>query len=214
MLLFFGRAEYHAMQSRGSGEIKDHAEGADYTTAFDNHYLYTINGNGELTIDHTVTPQGKMPLWIPKIGLQWIMDKSLYHVTWYGRGPFETYPDRKTGAKIGIYNKTVLEMAESYLVPQDYGCRTDNRWVRLETADGAGLQFSGSNLFNFSTQLYDTGQMSRARYPYQLQPMEGYTFNFDYATSGVGCTAISVLDQYRVLPQEYHYTMQVKPYKK
>ncbi len=194
-------------------EVDDHAEGSSYTTAFDNHYRYTISGTGEITIDHTVTPQGTMPAWMPKIGVQWVMDKSLNHVSWYGRGPFETYPDRKTGAKIGVYKKSVQEMAESYLVPQDYGCRTDSRWVRLETADGTGLEFSGSNLFNFSTQEYATDQLSRARYPYQLQSMDGYTFNFDYATSGVGCTAISVLDKYRVLPQEYHFVMQVKPYK-
>ncbi len=195
-------------------DIRDHAEGTTYTTAFDNHYLYTIDGTGELSIDHTVTPQGAMPGWLPKIGLRWIIDKSLDRVTWYGRGPFETYPDRKTGARVGIYKKTVQEMAESYLVPQDYGCRTDNRWVKLETADGTGLQFSGSEFFNFSTQAHTINNLTRARYPYQLQPIDGYTFNFDYATSGVGCTAISVLDQYRVLPKEYHFTVHIKPYKK
>ena len=73
-------------------EIKDHAEGINYSTAFDNNYVYTITGTGEMTIDHTVTPQGMMPLWLPKIGVQWIMDKSLGVVSWYGRGPFETYP--------------------------------------------------------------------------------------------------------------------------
>jgi len=225
-------------------DIQDHAEGTNYTTAFDNHYVYTIDGSGEITIDHTVTPQGMMPLWLPKVGIQWVIDKSLNSVFWYGRGPFETYPDRKTGAKIGVYSKTVQEMAESYLVPQDYGCRTDTRWTRLESAEGIGLQFSGSSpesiagnglptgsgpelaagtqgaffsnhLFNFSTQLYSTDNLSRARYPYQLQPMkDGYVFNLDYATSGVGCTAISVLDKYRVLPQEYHFTLSIKPFKK
>ncbi len=194
--------------------VQDHAEGINYRTAFDNNYVYTITGTGEMTIDHTVTPQGMMPLWLPKIGQQWIIEKSLNQVSWYGRGPFETYPDRKTGAKIGVYKKTVQEMAEAYLVPQDYGLRTDNRWVRLENGEGAGLQFSGSAVFNFSTQLYSTDNLSRARYPYQLQSMDGYTFNFDYATSGVGCTAISVLDKYRVLPSEYRYVMQVKPIRK
>ncbi|HEY5509838.1 MAG TPA: glycoside hydrolase family 2 TIM barrel-domain containing protein [Prolixibacteraceae bacterium] len=225
-------------------DIQDHAEGTNYTTAFDNHYVYTIDGSGEITIDHTITPQGLMPLWLPKVGLQWVIDKSLNSVSWYGRGPFETYPDRKTGAKIGVYSKTVQEMAESYLVPQDYGCRTDTRWTRLKSAEGIGLQFSGSSpestagnglptgsgpelaadtqgaffgnhLFNFSTQLYSTDNLSRARYPYQLQPMnDGYIFNLDYATSGVGCTSISVLDKYRVLPQEYHFTLHIKPFKK
>lgn len=104
-------------------------------------------------------------------------------------------------------------MTEPYLVSQDYGCRTDNSWVRLQSEDGTGIEFSGNHLFNFSAQVYSTDNLSRARYPYQLSPMEGFVFNFDYATSGVGCTAISVLDKYRVLPRVYHFTMNLKPYR-
>jgi beta-galactosidase len=195
--------------------VIDHAEGTDYHTAFDNHYTYTITGDGELTIDHTVTPQGAMPLWLPKVGLQWSMNKAFNKLTWYGRGPFETYPDRKTGAKIGVYNNTVEGFAEKYLIPQDYGSRTDNRWIKLEDNDGVGVQISGSDLFNFSAQQYSTENMTRARYNYQLQPLlNSYTLNVDYATSGVGCTAISVLDKYRVYPNVYHFTTTLKPYKK
>lgn len=195
-------------------DVMNHAEGINYGTAFDNHFVYTIDGNGEITINHTVTPQGLMPAWLPRIGVQWNMNKDLKQVAWYGRGPFENYPDRKTGAKIGVYNSSVQEMTEKYLVPQDYGLRTDNRWMRIETTDGVGLEFKGSDLFNFSTQPFDTDNMTRARYPYQVQPFDGTTFNFDYATSGVGCTAISVLNQYRVLPQVYNFTMEIKPYKR
>jgi beta-galactosidase len=195
-------------------EVKDHAEGISYTTAFDNRYIYTIDGNGEITLTHTVTPQGFMPAWLPRIGLQWILNKDLGGVEWYGRGPFENYPDRKTGAKIGVYNISVEEMKEKYLVPQDYGLRTDNRWVRMETAEGFGLEFSGDELFNFSAQPFNTDNMTRARYPYQIQAFDGICFNFDYATSGVGCTAISVLNQYRVLPGVFSMKQIVRPYKR
>ncbi|MEX0596723.1 MAG: glycoside hydrolase family 2, partial [Candidatus Paceibacterota bacterium] len=125
----------------------------------------------------------------------------------------ENYPDRKTGAKIGIYSNTVKGMTEPYLVPQDYGLRTDNRWVRLEAADGTGLEFKGNELFNFNAHPYSTDNMTRARYPYQIQEFNGVTFNLDYATSGVGCTAISVLNQYRVLPYVYNFEIIIKPYK-
>ena len=194
-------------------EVYDHAEGNNYSTAFENHYIYSITGEGTITIEHTLTPQGDMPLWLPKTGLQWSMAKDLNLVTWYGRGPFENYPDRKTGAKINIYKSYVQDMKEKYLVPQDYGCRTDARWVKLESADGYGLKVKGDKLFNFSAQVYTTDQLTRARYPYQLTQVDDYTFNLDYATSGVGCTAISVLDKYRVTPHEYHFTTILEPYK-
>jgi len=46
----------------------------------------------------------------------------------------------------------------------------------------------------------ESGNLSRALYPFQLKPFDGITLNLDYALSGVGCTAISVLNAYRVAP--------------
>lgn len=208
------KIKYTQNENSISIEVWDNAEGINYETSFGNYYLYTINADGIMKIKHTVTPLGFMPLWLPKTGLQWNMPKDMNLVTWYGRGPFETYPDRKTGAKINVYKSSVLDMKEAYLVPQDYGCRTDVRWVKLESADGFGLKIAGNQLFNFSAQVYDTDNLTRARYPYQLNETDNYTFNFDYVTSGVGCTAISVLNKYRVTPQVYEFTTVLEPYKK
>jgi beta-galactosidase len=56
--------------------------------------------------------------------------------TGYGRGLEENYPDRKTGSQVGIWNKTVADMYEPYLLPQDHALRTDNRYVQLSDKDG------------------------------------------------------------------------------
>ncbi len=208
------KMKYSQVENTIKIEVWDNAEGISYTTAFENYYVYSINADGKITINHTVTPQGFMPLWLHKTGLQWNMANELNQVSWYGRGPFETYPDRKTGAKINVYKSTVEDMKEPYLVPQDYGCRTDVRWVNLESTDGYGLRIKGDKLFNFSAQVFSTDNMTRARYPYQLNQIADYTFNLDYVTSGVGCTAISVLNKYRVTPQVYEFKTIIEPYKK
>jgi beta-galactosidase len=179
--------------------------------AFMNHYVYCIDGSGEMTIDHSVVPDGEMPSWLPRIGTDWILDSSLENVQWYGRGPQENYPDRKTGYKTGIYKSTVKGMYEPYLIPQDYGLRTDNRWVRMTDDEGTGLEFSGDKLFNFSAQPYSTENLTKALYTYQLHPFDGITFNFDYATSGVGCTALSVFTAYRVRPERYNFKTTIRP---
>jgi beta-galactosidase len=179
--------------------------------AFMNHYVYAINSNGEMTIDHSVVPDGDMPSWLPRIGVDWILDKSLANVQWYGRGPQENYPDRKSGYRTGVYKSTVTDMYESYLIPQDYGLRCDNRWVRMTDNNGAGLEFSGDKLFNFSAHPYSAENLTKALYTYQLHPFDGITFNFDYATSGVGCTALSVFPAYQVMPQRYDFRLTVKP---
>jgi beta-galactosidase len=179
--------------------------------AFLNRYRYTISGSGELTIDHTVIPNGDMPAWLPSIGLEWILDRTLGDVEWYGRGPQENYPDRKSGYRVGIYKSTVKEMYEPYLIPQDYGLRTDTRRVRITDPEGTGLEFSGDKLFNFSVHPFSKDNLTRALYTYQLKSFDGITFNMDYATSGVGCTALSVFPEYQVMPGRFDFRTKVTP---
>jgi beta-galactosidase len=181
--------------------------------AFRNHFTYNISSSGEITIDHTVIPDGDMPSWLPAVGVDWIFDKSLSNIDWYGRGPQENYPDRKSGYKTGIYKSTVSEMYEPYLIPQDYGLRCDNRWVRMTDKEGQGVEFSSDELFNFSAHPYSEENLTSALYTYQLHQFEGITFNFDYATSGVGCTATSVSPAYQVMPKRYDFRVKVRPVK-
>jgi beta-galactosidase len=178
---------------------------------FMNRYNYNIRGNGEMKIFHSIVPDGDMPSWLPRAGVEWILDKTLSNVSWYGRGPQENYPDRKSGYKTDIYSSTVSEMYEPYLIPQDYGLRCDNRWVRMTSKDGIGLEFSSDKMFNFNAHPFTRESLTKSLYTYQLKQADGITFNFDYATSGVGCTALSVFPQYQVLPQKFEFTVKVRP---
>lgn len=177
---------------------------------FINSCIYNIDSSGELTIDNSIMPDGDVPAWLPRIGMDWILSQSLSNVQWYGRGPQENYPDRKSGYKTDIYNMTVDQMYEPYLIPQDYGLRCDNRWVRMTDDTGTGLEFSGNRLFNFSAHPYTTENLTKALYPFQLHRSGGVTFNLDYATSGVGCTALSVFPAYQVMPQKYDFRVTVR----
>ncbi len=182
-----------------------------YRGAFLNRYKYIISGTGEMTVRHSVIPNGDMPSWLPRMGVDWILNNSLQNVEWYGRGPQENYPDRKSGYKTGIYKSSVSEMYEPYLIPQDHGLRTDSRWVRITDNNGTGLEFRGSSLFNFNIYPYSTENLTKALYTYQLKKSDGITFNLDYATSGVGCTAVSVFPEYQVMPQRYDFVIYIRP---
>jgi beta-galactosidase len=192
-------------------EVKNFVLLASGTGAFMNHYIYRIDGKGLIEINHSVVPDGDMPSWLPRIGLDWILDKSLDNIQWYGRGPQENYPDRKSGYRTGVYKSTVTEMYEPYLIPQDYGLRCDNRWVRVTDKNNTGLEFRGDKLFNFSAHPYSGDNLTKALYTYQLKPFDGITFNLDYATSGVGCTALSVFTAYQVMPQRYDFKVTIRP---
>lgn len=178
-----------------------------------NTYTYTIHGDGTIKITHSLKPDGKMPLWFPRIGLTLTVNDALSNIEWYGRGPQENYPDRKTGYRTGIYGNTVEGLYEPYLMPQDYGLRTDIRWVRLTDDKGTGVQFKMNELFNFNAYPYSTENLTKAMYTYQLQEQDGITVNLDYVTTGVGCTARGVFNSYKAQVQEYNRTVTITPIK-
>jgi len=96
-----------------------------------------------------------------------------------------------------------------YLILQDNGLRTENRWVKMVEGNGAGLEFKGNHLFNFNAHPFSTENLTKALYTYQLHPFDGITFNIDCATSGLGCTARSVFAHYQVLPQRYNFIISI-----
>ncbi len=131
---------------------------------------------------------------------------------WFGRGPFETYPDRKTGAKVGLYQSSADEMFEPYITPQEYGNRTDVRWLKVQNENGKGLYVKGNDLLNFSMHKYSTDNLERAMYSYQLQEAPNTILNVDYEVTGVGGTAIRQLQKYRVMPGVRKYKLTIQPY--
>lgn len=178
----------------------------------ENIFTYIVNGNGEITINHTAKSYGSsLPLYYPRFGLTATLDASIDHVEWYGRGPQENYPGRKTGYKIGIYSSMVDEMYVPYIKPGDYGLRTDNRWVRMTDAQGKGLQFNVNELFNFNAYPFSTDNLTKAIYTYQLQKQDGITFNLDYETTGVGDSSAGVMRSYRVHPGMFEREVKIKP---
>jgi beta-galactosidase len=185
----------------------------NFTTGFQVTYKYMITGKGQITLTTSVVPQGHMNHWLPKVGLQMKMPKSYQNITWFGRGPFETYPDRKTGAKLGIYQSTADDEYVPYIIPQDYGNKTDVQWVSVTNNEGIGLLVKGEENFNTSLQKFDTDLLTRAFYPFQLVEDDYLTLNLDHKVSGVGGTAISILNKYRVLPNVYRFTFHLIPFK-
>jgi len=182
-------------------------------SGFESLYEYIITGDGAVNINHTVIPQGTLPALLPRIGLTLSLAGNLENVEWYGRGPQENYPDRKSGYPVGIYKSTVKDMYVPYLIPQDYGLRTDNRWLRMTDDQGRGLEFSMDEYFNFNAYPFTTENLTKALYTYHLKESGSVTLNLDYATTGVGCTARPVMSAYRVYPQAWSRRITISPVK-
>jgi beta-galactosidase len=193
-------------------QLDAYISGRSYS-GFEEAYRWTVAGDGTLTLHHKVNPQGTMPAWLPRLGLTLMLDKSLKQVEWHGRGPQASYPDRKSGYRLGIWHTDVASMYEPYLMPQDYGLRTDTRWVRMTDAFGCGLEFSMDQPFAFNAYDCTTDNLTKAVYQFDLQRGGDITLNLDYATSGVGDTARGILGAYRAYPTAYERTICIRPVK-
>ncbi|MEN8201061.1 MAG: glycoside hydrolase family 2 TIM barrel-domain containing protein [Bacteroidota bacterium] len=205
--------QFHSMTGSRKAEIRVECSvhARNHTSGFKVHYHYTITGDGEIVLETSVSPRGNMTKWIPKLGLQMELADDFRNMEWLGRGPFENYPDRKTGSRIGTYSTTVEADYVPYIIPQDYGNRTDTYWCRISDESGRGLHITSGETFNFSAQKFSTEMLDRAHYTFQLKDEPGVILNLDHRVSGVGGTANSVLNPYRVLPGEYKFSFTIKP---
>ena len=204
--------EYTMFGTQGEQQLDAYIFGRT-SAGIENVYSYKIDADGTITIHHLVTPQGEMPAWFPRIGVTMSINEALSNVEWYGRGPQASYPDRKSGYRIGIWSTTVEDMYEPYLIPQDYGLRMDNIWVRFTNDEGKGLEFSMDQPFAFNAYPYTTKNLTKSVYQYQLEESDDITLNLDYATSGVGCTARGIFGAYRAYPSKYERTIVITPVK-
>lgn len=180
--------------------------------AFERNEKWTILANGTIELEQEIIPHGTMPDMLPKIGLQFQLPKAFCNVEYYGRGPFENYPDRKTGAKLGRYTSTVDSMFVPYIMPQDYGNRCDVHWCKIQNEEKKGLLIKSDEPLNFSLHKYSTDNLSRAMYSYQLKESASTILNVDYEVSGLGGTAIRQLQKYRVRPHVGKYTLTIQPF--
>jgi beta-galactosidase len=174
-------------------------------------FIYKISSTGVLTITHNIEFLGYFNYeWLPRIGMKFIVPESFNKVKWYGRGPFENYPDRKTGAKIGIYELPVGEFYVPYVETENFGNRTDVKSLTI-AADDDKVLLVGEDKLNFSLNPFNN--LDRTVYPFQLQKDGNVELNIDYKITGVGGTPVPTLPKYRTYPGKYSYTINIYPYK-
>jgi len=176
-------------------------------------YVYTILSSGEVSVETHVLPDEGLPF-LPRIGLQMHLPEGYDQVAWYGRGPHETYVDRKEGAQVGVYRASVDEQFVPYIFPQENGNKTDIRWVMLANADGIGLHASADRLLEVSVHHYAPEDLTAARHPYQLVRRPEVVLHLDYGQSGLGSASCGPgrLEKYRLQPEEFRYSVRLRPF--
>ena len=146
---------------------------------------YDIYSNGEIEIQMRVSSKAAP---VVRVGMQMLLPGTFNTVNWYGRGPQECYPDRKTGAIISRYTSAVRNLEHQYMRPQENGARCDVR--ELELVDGERMNIRIMDLSNkgllFSAWNYTQDSLRKATHSHLLEYENLATLNIDGAMCGVG----------------------------
>ncbi len=146
--------------------------------------VYTVYGNGEIDVYNEFTPLRELD----RFGMQLELPGEFNHMTWFGKGPHETMPDRNTSGLVAIHSCPVEEVAHNYLYPQENGNRSEVRWMAMTDKQGEGILFkdAGETLLNVSAWPYTMEDLDRAQHIHELPPHVNTTVNIDYKQKGAG----------------------------
>ena len=170
---------------------------------------YTIVKDGRIKVDMDYRPTtgNNIPL-IPKLGMRMRLPAAMTAIEYYGRGPWENYPDRKRSALVGHYTMPLSEFETDYIHPQDNGCRTDVRWFKIGSEETT-LRIDGLQPLCIRAWDYGEEDLEPAKHPSEIQRGRFVNLNIDLNVHGVG--GIDTWGQ-RTLPQytidgnkPYHY---------
>ncbi len=165
--------------------------GSGYATS------YSVYGNGTVVVTAKLTPSAQAPAQLGEYGMRMQIPEEFEKLTWYGRGPSETYWNRKAGNMVGVWNGTVTDQFVPYVRIQEAGNKTDVRWMALQNEDGVGILagmtygegYSGNPLeavaLHYTPEELSTHQ-SGHWYPYQANATKETTLRLLTHQKGVG----------------------------
>jgi len=168
---------------------------------------YTIYASGDVLVEYTLNPAGKLPD-LPRVGMQCALPAAFDSVRYFGRGPHESYCDRKTSAALGLYAARVQQLCHTYVRPQENGNRSDCRFAVLTNPAGLGLLIVGMPTFDFSAWPYSMADLEQAKHINELPSRDFITVNLDYRQMGVGGD-----DSWGARPHDQYLLPADKPYR-
>ena len=157
---------------------------------------------------------------LPRVGLTFRVPPALSSCRWYGRGPFENYPDRCRGAPIARHQATADELFTPYIYPSENGHRGDVRWLEVQSKDGDlpidGLRVCGATPFGFSLQQHSVSALTAATHQNALftADADAAHLTIDHRMMGVGGDtgwSQSVRPEYRVPAGTHRWSLLVQP---
>ena len=170
---------------------------AVWRNASDVTVKYTVINERQILVDVDYKPSGNDNPVMPKFGMHMRIPADYTIIEYYGRGPWENYPDRKRSAFLGRYMMPLSEFETEYIHPQDNGNRCDVRWCNIGN-EKRTLRIDGLQPLCIRAWDYGEEDLETAKHPHDILRGRFVNLNIDLNIHGVG--GVDTWGQ-RTLPQ-------------
>jgi len=181
---------------------------------------YRVYGSGDIVVSSVVEPEvdAGLPEFY-RIGMTMVAPGEFGDIRWLGRGPQESYVDRKASAAVGLHAGRVAAQFHDYSRPQETGNKEDVRWLAITNADGAGLAVIGQPLISVTALPFAYADLDYVpgaqKHGADLVPQDLVTLNIDLAQMGLGgdnSWGFWPLPEYRLPPGRYSYAFRLRAF--
>ncbi len=179
---------------------------------FVTNQVFTVYPDGSIEVQASIASNDDF-VNLPQLGYLVTMPKTYFRFTYYGRGKQDNYPDRKSGAFLGIYESDVLKEVGNFPKPQDVGHHQDSRWAALTNMRGAGAIFVGTQPMDVAALPYTAQEMTLAGHPFELPNPSATYLQLNIATTGVGGNSCgpTPLQRDRVMATQHRFGFIIRP---
>ncbi|WP_315544511.1 glycoside hydrolase family 2 TIM barrel-domain containing protein [Capnocytophaga leadbetteri] len=179
---------------------------------FVTNQVFTVYPDGSIEVQASIASNDDF-VNLPQLGYLVTMPKTYFRFTYYGRGKQDNYPDRKSGAFLGIYESDVLKEVVNFPKPQDMGHHQDSRWAALTNMRGAGAIFVGTQPMDVAALPYTAQEMTLAGHPFELPDPSASYLQLNIATTGVGGNSCgpTPLQRDRVMATQHRFGFIIRP---
>jgi beta-galactosidase len=177
-------------------------------------YSYVFGTDGSIDVKIDFSLDDSFPP-LARVGMQFAMPPSYNHITWYGRGPFESYQDRKVSANVGIYSGSVAEQHFAFVMPQENGNKTDVRWMRIMDNAETGLKITAEQMIEANVEDYSQTALNNSKTTHFLIRGDQTYVNIDLKQMGLGgddSWSPRVHKEYQLKDKQYHLGYHLNPF--
>jgi len=174
---------------------------------------YTIFSTGEIKIKSKVKLLGDFPP-LARSGMQFTMPAQYNQLEWLGRGPYESYQDRKSSAHYGLYSGQVKDQYFPFVMPQENGNKCDVYWLSI-TGFNRGLKIVSDSQASINVQDYSMKALNAMKTTHELLRGDLTYINIDCKQMGLGgddSWSPRVHPEFQLLNKEYSFGFTLIPF--